>query len=342
MPTSLSRSMSVIKHLTSKYGKYSSQHEYLAKANGHWAAVPSSTGTLNLTAVGRISLLKQHGGVDVLQMYPAHKADPSTSAGWTYDTFLRVAEACQQAGYPFGLGLGPTGNSTNNVGCMFNAFGAYLVNDKGEVTANSPEVHAALDYGRKLTKALPPETVSYDDASNNRALISGRSALIMNPPSAWAVAKRDAPDVAKDTWHFPMPAGPKGRLIPYNYCFYGAWKFGRNKSAAKELITYLQERNQVGEREVASDGYDLPPLISMNDFDIWSQVEPPKGTVYNYPIRPWHNSQESLTGYPAPPAIGARIWARAIHPTMWAKVMTGQSNEEVIAWATNELQGFMR
>ena len=110
--------------------------------------------------------------------------------------------------------------------------------------------------------------MSYDDASNNRSLISGKGALIMNPPSAWAVAKRDAPQVASDCWHFPCPTGPKGRYCPYNYCFYGVWSFGRNKTAAKELIQYLQERKQVGEREVASDGYDLPPLLSMSDFDI--------------------------------------------------------------------------
>ena len=107
-------------------------------------------------------------------------------------------------------------------------------------------------------------------------------------------------------------------------------------------IMYLQERKQVGEREVASDGYDLPPLLSMNDFDIWSEVEPPKGTVYNYPIRPWHESLESFTGYPAPPDIGAQIYSRAIHPAMWAKVQSGQSNQEVIAWAKNELEGFVR
>ena len=58
----------------------------------------------------------------------------------------------------------------------------------------------------------------------------------MNPPSAWAVAKRDAPKVAEDCWHFPCPAGPKGRYIPYNYCFYGVWAFGQNKTAAKELV----------------------------------------------------------------------------------------------------------
>ena len=50
-----------------------------------------------------------------------------------------------------------------------------------------------LEFAQKLVKFYPDDAVSYDDASNNRALISGKSALIFNPPSAWAVAKRDAP-----------------------------------------------------------------------------------------------------------------------------------------------------
>jgi hypothetical protein len=65
------------------------------------------------------------------------------------------------------------------------------------------------------------------------------------------MAKRDAPNVAQDAWHFPCPAGPKERYIPYNYCFYGAWSFGKNKTAAKELITYLQERPQLEARDVS-------------------------------------------------------------------------------------------
>ena len=325
----------VIQNLSGQFGKYSPIHEYLAKTTGHWAAVPSSTGTLNLTCCGRISMLKQFAGIDILAMYPAGKSDPKAAEGWNYDAFLKAAEACSKAGYPFGLGLGQTGDSVNNTGIMYAAFGAELVNAKGEITVDSPTVHALLDYTRKLAAFLPQDTVSYDDASNNRALISGKSALILNPPSAWAVAKRDAPQVASDCWHFPAPVGPKGRYIPYNYCFYGAWSFGKNKSAAKELITYLQERKQVEEREVASEGYDLPPLLSMNDFQVWSDVEPPKGTVYNYPIRPWHNALESITGYPAPPEVAAQMYARAIHPTMLAKIYSGQSNKEVVAWAIN-------
>jgi ABC-type glycerol-3-phosphate transport system substrate-binding protein len=332
----------VIQHLTGQFGKYSPIHEYLAKTTGHWAAVPSSTGTLNLTCCGRLSMLQQFAGIDILAMYPAGKSDPKAAEGWNYDTFLKAAEACSKAGYAFGLGLGQTGDSVNNTGIMYAAFGAELVNAKGEITVDSPTVHALLDYTRKLAPFLPQDTISYDDASNNRALISGKSALILNPPSAWAVAKRDAPQVASDCWHFPAPVGPKGRYIPYNYAFYGAWSFGKNKSAAKELITHLQERKQVEEREVASEGYDLPPLLSMNDFQIWSDVEPPKGTVFNYPIRPWHNALESITGYPAPPDVAAQMYARAIHPSMLAKVYSGQSNKEVVAWAKNELEGFVR
>ena len=71
-----------------------------------------------------------------------------------------------------------------------------------------------LEFCQKLVKFYPDDAVSYDDASNNRALISGKSALIFNPPSAWAVAKRDAPKVAADCWTFSAPTGPKGRFVP--------------------------------------------------------------------------------------------------------------------------------
>ena len=85
-------------------------------------------------------------------------------------------------------------------------------------------------------KVLPADAVSYDDASNNRALISGKSALIWNPPSAWAVAKRDAPAVAADCWTFSAPKGPKGRYVPFSQSFWGIWQFAQNKTAAKELL----------------------------------------------------------------------------------------------------------
>jgi ABC-type glycerol-3-phosphate transport system substrate-binding protein len=332
----------VIKHLTDKYGRYDPVIEYLAKQENHWMAVPGTDPTANLTCCARISMMKKFAGIDLEAMYPAHPTDPSAGAEWTYDAFLQAAEACHKAGYPFGMGLGSTGDSVNNTGAIFNAYGAELVNAKGEITVDSDNVRRVLEYGQKLVKFFPADTVSYDDASNNRALISGKSALIYNPPSAWAVAKRDAPEIAKDCWTFPCPTGPNGRYIPYVYVFYGIWQFAKSKSAAKELAQYLLEREQVEERTTVVEGFNLPPQVSMSDFKIWSDVEPPKGTMYNYPIRPWHNSRPSLAAYPAPPDIAVQIFNRATIPTMWAKLHSGQSIPQVIAWAKDEVHGFMR
>ncbi len=57
--------------------------------------------------------------------------------------------------------------------------------------------------------------------SNNKYLIAGKGSLIMNPPSAWAVAKRDAPQVAEQCWTHGMPSGPAGRYAPFLPYFWG-------------------------------------------------------------------------------------------------------------------------
>ena len=42
--------------------------------------------------------------------------------------------------------------------------------------SNSDNVTTVLEYAKKMVPFLPTDTVSYDDASNNRALISGKAA----------------------------------------------------------------------------------------------------------------------------------------------------------------------
>jgi ABC-type glycerol-3-phosphate transport system substrate-binding protein len=191
-------------------------------------------------------------------------------------------------------------------------------------------------------KVLPADAVSYDDASNNRALISGQSPLVWNPPSAWAVAKRDTPKVAEDCWTFQAPSGPQGRFTPYLPYFWGAWQFSKNKAAAKELIEFLLQRDAVEARCTEVTGYDVPPFTSMLDFKIWEEVEPPNGTVYNYPIRPFHNAKAHIAALPAPPEIAVQIYNRGTMPTMLAKLKSGSSIDEVVAWASDELEGFTR
>ena len=58
----------VVEHLQKQYGSYAPAYSYLGKVGNHWVAVPSSTGSLNLTFCGRISLLKEHAGIDVREL----------------------------------------------------------------------------------------------------------------------------------------------------------------------------------------------------------------------------------------------------------------------------------
>jgi ABC-type glycerol-3-phosphate transport system substrate-binding protein len=333
----------LMQRLVAKNGAVDATCEYLAKAKGHWVAVPSSSGTQTKPPCARVGWFKAHG-LDVQAMYPAKPEHNGLQDAWTWDAFANYAEAAAKDGMTFGLGMGGGSNTdaTDTHGALFRAYGASLIDREGGIQLKSDAMRQVLEFAQRLVKSYPANAVSYDDASNNRALISGTSALIFNPPSAWAVAKRDAPQVAADCWTFPAPSGPKGRFVPSLSYFWGVYQFSKNQSAAKELIEYLMQPEQVEQRCIATVGYDIPPYAGLLDFKVWEQVEPPKGTVYNYPIRPWHDQKPSLAAAEASPEIAVQIYNRAIHNQMMARLKDGQTIERVIAWAQDELEGFAR
>jgi len=331
-----------VERLAGAFGKASRLSEYLGRVAGHWRAVPSSWGAQVKPPCARISVLRQAAGIDVTQMYPAKAEYIPAMDDWTWEAHLRAAEACHKAGMTFAIGLGTTGDSVETSGALFAAYGADLVDRDGNIRVESDAVAQALEHAQRLVKVLPADAVSYDDASNNRALISGKSALIWNPPSAWAVAKRDAPQVAADCWTFSAPQGPHGRFVPFTPAFWGVWQFAQNKTAAKELIEFLMQRDQVEQRCIAVEGFDIPPFDGMLDFKVWEDVAPPRGTIFNYPVRPSHHGEASIAGFGAPPEVAVQIYHRAIYPGMLARLQNGQSIRQVVAWARDELEGFVR
>ena len=94
--------------------------------------------------------------------------------------------------------------------------------------------------------------------------------------------------------------------------------------------------------DLPASGFDIPPFDSMLDFTIWNEVEPPRGTVYHYPIRPSHHARPHVAGSPAQPEIAMQIYSRGTQPGMLAKLFNGQAIPQVISWAEEELRGFTR
>jgi ABC-type glycerol-3-phosphate transport system substrate-binding protein len=216
-----------------------------------------------------------------------------------------------------------------------------LVDPKGDITVKNDKTRQALEWFQKLAKALPGEVFAYDNASNNKALVSGQSALIFNPPSAYAVAVRDARKIAEQLWTFPSPKGPLGRYDPTNYYYWGIWNFSKNVSAAKSFLSHITSRENQEKLVAASSGFDTPPFASFMDFKVWEEVEPPKYTVYNYPPR--GDVIPSTTGWPAPLKIGTQMFAQATMTKMIAQcTQQGKSIEQAMSFAESEIEGFMR
>ena len=332
----------VVQPLIAQYGNPPGAIEYLGKQNGHWIGVPATCGSQMKGPCARVDLFKQYAGIDLTKMYPpGAPADRQLTDKWTWDAFLVAAQKCHKAGFPFGIGMGETADSVDPAGAIFAAHGAHLVDAQGNITVNSDATRQALEYCKKLVQVLPPDVFAWDDASNNKWLIAGKGALIMNPPSAWAVAKRDNPKVAEQLWTFPAPKGPKGRFQPAGPFYWGIWKFSKNKAAARSLLTYLSQRSSVEQLVTASAGYDVPSFPALRDFEIWAEVGPPKGTLYHYPPR--GDEILSISGAPAPVPVAMQMYTQATITKMIAKfTQSNESMDKVIAWASSELEGFMR
>jgi ABC-type glycerol-3-phosphate transport system substrate-binding protein len=329
----------IMEQLIKQNGAVNGTVEYLGRSKGKWLAVPATIGSQIKGPCSRIDLMKQHAGIDVQALYPAGSAPKADS--WTTDAYLKAAETCQKAGFPFGVGLGQTSDSVDTAGAFFQSFGAELVSAKGDVTVKSDAVRQVLDYTKRVAAFYPPDAPSWDDASNNKWLVSGRGALIMNPPSAWAVAKRDAPQIAAQCWTHGFPAGPKGRVAPFLPYFWGIWSFGKNKPAAKSLLVYMSQPAAVEKLVAASGGYDLPSFANLTTLKTWAEEGPPKGTLYHYP-NPHNHQTLSIAAAPAPPKVAFQIYTQAIQTKMIVRHLQGEPMEKTLAWAETEVEGFLR
>ncbi len=139
----------VMERLIARNGAVDPTAEYLAKTKGSWTAVPTSSGSQVKPPCARISWMKAHE-FDPVAAFPAKPVYTALTDTWTYDLLLKLAEQAQKEGMTFGMGLGGANNfdGIDQVGAMFHAFGANLVDRQGNVLLNSPEVQEVWNMRR--------------------------------------------------------------------------------------------------------------------------------------------------------------------------------------------------
>ena len=188
----------------------------------------------------------------------------------------------------------------------------------------------------------PPEVYAWDDAGNNRWLISGKGSGIMNPPSAWAVAKRDNPKVAENCWTHPMPTRPEGPLrrpAPAILRLVELLEEQAGGQGAAALSSRRSRRSQSWSRRRSAT--TCRPSRACTTSTPGRPSGRRVGTVYGYPPR--GDEQTSIAGAPARSEVGAQIYNQAINTVMVAKfTQGGEKLDDVIKWAENELEGTLR
>ena len=329
----------VADYIEGKYGKFDDVATYLCHQDGVWITLPAPTGSHSYPMVSRIDLFKEHAGYDLVEVFPpdVKLRDAAQVEAFNYDFFLGACKRLHAAGFPFGNPISETSDGNDWLCPLLLSFGSVAVDAEGNITIESDQTLQALEYLKELTQYMPEEIYGWDDASNNRWLISGKGSCIQNPPSAWTVAKRTRPDIAAQCWHHDTPRGPAGRFRGALFYNFALWKWCKDKTAAKDLLKYLLESPQQWKILQAAQGYDMPQLKPLYSHPVWQEEGPPKGTCYNY--IPRGDEKLIVGGYPAKPEIGVEIYSRHIIPVMVAKATTGEmSPSDAMKWCAKELE----
>jgi multiple sugar transport system substrate-binding protein len=306
----------VVDALTKKYGPMYDFCQEAAYNKDRWVAMPTYHGSFP-------------GSYNKKYFDEVDEKPPDT-----WEDLVRAGKKMKAKGHPVGIPVSQTPDAISTFGPIMWAYGAKAVDADGKtVTVDSPETAEAIEYVKRLyNEAMEPEVLSWDDASNNRFLTSGKGSWIANPQSAYLSVKTKNMPIAEDLYFQLMPAGPKGRHTTTFIRSLGIWKFSKNIEPAKEFVNFFFDQEQYNDYVNAALAFDAPVFKSMQDHPVW-KIDP-KYEPIKESARYGH-----LYGWPAPgDARSQQVTNNYIIPIMFAKAVGGTSTNEVMAWAETEIK----
>jgi len=233
-----------------------------------------------------------------------------------------------------GIGFSPEPDSNMAARALIWSFGGAEQDKDQNVTINSDEVVAAVDYMAKLFKqAETAEVFSWNAASNNQGLVAGSLSYILNSISAYRTAQKTKPEVANDIF-FSKPLQGRGGAKPlaseHVIQTYIIPKFSKNQDVAKEFLLYLADHST--DYVFQSELYELP--VNPNT-DAQGKLYGQGGWLDSDPYKSNPSGKLQVlkdatqwsvnVGYPGPasPAIG-EIFDTNLLPSMMAAAAKGQ------------------
>ena len=255
----------------------------------------------------------------------------------TWDDLLKAGRVLKPRGHPVGIAISQTSDANSSFWAIMWSFGGKVLEADGKTLAmQTPQMEATLEYYRALyTEAMENEVLSWDDASNNRCLISGKCCWIHNPTSAYETARTRHMPIHEDVYFHATPAGPAGRYWGVEGVSLGIWNFSKQVELGKDFLRFLYGRENFNAWITASFGYNQPPLRYYESNPVWRQN--PKTALL-----PKEAEYARARGWPAKPNEFIQlIENNYILPNMAAKAATGASINEAIRWGEEQVRKVM-
>jgi multiple sugar transport system substrate-binding protein len=240
---------------------------------------------------------------------------------------------------PFGLPVSSANDAEGQIRQIIWAFGGAMFSKDGKtVTFNSPEVIAAYQFIADMFAegTIPRGALSWDDAGNNNAYQTGRSAFIINPPSVYAWMQANDKTLLSNTAliNLPKGPGPKGRVA----ASIGSWLWLVPKSSKQidhakgwlryffEPTRYQQIIDKVGGRWVPI----YPAMMSMPLF----KDNPDYANFGDMA------ASGIIDGHEGPPSAWASKVnnAKVVTQVMQKILVDRMSAKDAVAWGTAEIE----
>ena len=251
----------------------------------------------------------------------------------TWAELLTMGKALKKQGHPLGIPISHCSDAHSTYWSISWSYGAKVLEADGKTPAiNSDQTAQVIEWYKEAFKdAMEPEVLSWDDASNNRFMLSGKGAWIHNPVSPYNAALKEKMPIADDISHHTSPAGPAGTHSAPPILGLGIWKFSKNIELAKEFIQFLYRKENFDAWIVASNAFNHPPLKHFADHPIWARN--PK-----FAMLPGEAQFAHPRGWPAKPndAVG-RIEANYVLADMVAKAVNGMPTKRAMEWAQGQV-----
>ena len=252
----------------------------------------------------------------------------------TWDDLLKAGKVLKKQGNPIGIPISHCTDANITFWSVLWSAGGKVLESDGKTPAINSDVAARVVewYKEMYRDAMDPEVLSWDNASNNRFLLSGKGSWIHNPISAYVAAVTKQMPIADEINHHASPGGPAGIHSATGVNSLAIWKFSKNAPLAKDFIKFLFQKENYDAFIAAGSAFNQPPVKQFAEHPIWASN--PK-----YAMLPKEAEYVHEQGWPAKPNASVQlIVVNFILPDIVAKAINGMPTKRALAWGEEQVK----